>query len=540
MSGAFQDPALPEFEWMAIFSVFVAFVMAFGIGANDVANAFGSSVAAKSLTLAQVMVIASIMEFSGAILIGASVTSTIRSKIIDKDFYEDVPELLMFGMLSALIVASSWLLLATYLEFPVSTTHDIIACIIGFSLAARGWDSVDWKTVRKLMMSWIISPVFSGTISFILYTPLKKFVMEHEHSFERAVFVYPVVVFIGFAGNLFYLLYKFNNYEMSDYDWGRKVVLPVSIGGGVIMAGLTFFILGPIIKNRVEEKHNEHLEAMKQAVIDNEKSIEDAKNADKLSEEEVVVVDVDDPPVAESKKSSFEGHTVLKDPVSGVRKTNTLSLHNAFEYFADNTYRQDLQTMSLNENAGAKNIWNTSVSYDERTEWMFSYLQVFTACLASFAHGGNDVANAIAPASAVLSIYKEGEFKSKSEVQKWILAMGGAALACGFIFFGYRIIKSVGYKLTCITPSRGLCIELAAALAVSTASFLELPVSTTQCLVGSTAGVGLASGGPGQVQWKYLARTMCGWIFFFFSGVIISAGFFSYSIYSPSFYGVSK
>jgi solute carrier family 20 (sodium-dependent phosphate transporter) len=394
------------------------------------------------------------------------------------------------------------------------------------------------------MISWVASPVFAGTISCLMYTPVKKLVMESENSFERAVHVYPIVVFIGVAGNIFFVLFKFNNIEMSDYDWGRQVVLPASLGGGTLCSVLTFLLLGPYLKARVERLHVEHMEQVAQAAqVRAEKALVKEEAAADENEE---VVDVDDDTadkkndVPTSNVTSFEGHAVLKDPVKATRTQNTVSLHNAWNYFADNTYRQDLKTMSLEENKGAAEIWETSVVYDERTEWMFSYLQIFTACLTSFAHGGNDVANAIAPASAVLAIFKDGELNKKSPVQKWLLAMGGAALSCGFIFFGYRIIKSVGFKLTCITPSRGFCIELATAIAVSLATFMELPVSSTQCLVGATAGVGLASGGWRQVQWLYLGRTMVGWVFFFFMAVIVSAGFFSYSIYSPSFYGISK
>jgi len=150
-----------------------------------------------------------------------------------------------------------------------------------------------------------------------------------------------------------------------------------------------------------------------------------------------------------TESTDFEDKAVLKDPISAERTKNTSSLHAAWDLFADNTFRQDLKAMSLAENKGAKMIWENSTMYDERTERLFSYLQVFTACLTSFAHGGNDVANAIAPLAAILSIWETGEVSSKSDVPKWILALGGAGLAFGFTFFGYRIIKAVGFKLTC-------------------------------------------------------------------------------------------
>ena len=139
----------------------------------------------------------------------------------------------------------------------------------------------------------------------------------------------------------------------------------------------------------------------------------------------------------------------------------------AWNYFADNTFRQDLHEISMKESARAAHIWENSTEYDAKSERLFQYLQIFTACLASFAHGSNDVANAIAPVSGILEIYKNGEFVKKADVSKGILAMGGVAIALGFTFFGYRIVKAVGFKLTHLSPAKGFCVELAASLAVS-------------------------------------------------------------------------
>lgn len=200
--------------------------------------------------------------------------------------------------------------------------------------------------------------------------------------------------------------------------------------------------------------------------------------------------------------------------------------------FGESTYKQDLHTQSMAENSRAAKIWDEGEEYDADAEHLFNFIQVFTACLNSFAHGANDVANSIAPISAVLYIYKNGTFEEKTGVQKWLLAFGGVGIVLGLLLYGYKIMKSLGYKLTKLSPSRGASAELAASLTVVTASFLAIPVSSTQCIVGAISGVGLVNG-PQNVQWFFLLRVMLGWVVMFFVAVILSAGVFSFAAFSP-------
>lgn len=200
--------------------------------------------------------------------------------------------------------------------------------------------------------------------------------------------------------------------------------------------------------------------------------------------------------------------------------------------FGESTYNQDLHTQSMAENHRASKIWEHGEEYDRDAEHLFNFIQVFTACLNSFAHGANDVANAIAPLSAILYIYQNGSIESKTGVQKWLLAAGGAGIVLGLLLYGYKVMKSLGYKLTKLSPSRGASAELAASLTVVTASFLSIPVSSTQCIVGAISGVGLVNG-PKNVQWFFLLRVMFGWGVMFFLAVILSAGVFSFAAFSP-------
>jgi sodium-dependent phosphate transporter len=199
---------LTEYLWIAVLGGICAFVYSFGIGANDVANAFASSVSSKSLSLKQAVIAAGIFEFCGALFLGASVTDTIRGKIIDISLYEDQPEILLLGMFTSLFTAMFMLLGATYYGLPVSTTHTIVGCIIGFSVAAEGFDSVDWEGTRKIFISWIASPLISGTASFVLFGLLRFFVLRSENAYTRAYYTFPLVLFVGVFINVFYILKK--------------------------------------------------------------------------------------------------------------------------------------------------------------------------------------------------------------------------------------------------------------------------------------------------------------------------------------------
>ena len=550
----------PEYTYIAVLGIVFGFIMAFAIGANDVANAFGSSVGAGSLTLGWAIILGSIFEFLGSLLLGAKVASTIRGKVLITSYYTNSPEILMFGDLCSLIIASTWLLVATALELPVSTTHSIIAAIIGFGIVAHGFESVDWNTTKDIFISWVAAPILAGIMSSIFFKALLELVLKSEHIFDRALNVYPLVIFVAITINLFFLLFNAdNNIHIENY--GHVVVLPASLGGGAVCAVLTRFCIVPMIRTRVHREHNEHMAASMEARTNNQDDVEDPSNDDdsesmeyddRMESEEVEkaekstlvatsrekkdevaespVVDEED---TKGEEEEEEVHHQSPQQQQELQHSKNIAVA-AWDALAERTFRQDLKSKSLHENKRAAEIWDVAFEFDQKTERLFSYLQIFTACLASFAHGANDVANAIAPISGILYIYEHGELVTTSPVQKWILALGGAGIAAGFTLYGYKIIKAVGFKLTCISPARGFCIELAASLAVVTAAFIRIPVSTTQCLVGATCGVGIASGGLGSVQWLFLLRVCMGWASIFLISAVVSAGFFAFCVYSPT------
>jgi solute carrier family 20 (sodium-dependent phosphate transporter) len=495
--------------WLVVVTVIMGFVYAFGIGANDVANSFASTVASKSLTLKQAIIVAGIFEFLGSYLLGASVTNTIRSKIFDLKLYEDEPELIMLGLTTSIMVAAFMLLTATYFSLPVSTTHTIVGCIMGFSIAAKGFDSINWTVGKQIFMSWFISPGVAAVLGFLFFGTLRMTVMRHEKAFLRAYYTFPLVLFIGIGIDLFYVIYKgFNNFKWSA-ELPLSTALPSAFGFGAFCGLLWLYPFGPIIMKRIERQREEREAASAEAAKQKELE-EDAK----LKREEAG----DD---EDGEKTGQE----LEVPEEAKKSM--------FQKFADSTYNQDLHDQSMHESKKAEEIWDNVEKFDEDAEHLFTYVQVFTACLNAFAHGANDVANAIAPISGVLVIYQEGTINSKSPVQKWVLAYGGIGIVLGCLMYGYKVMKALGYKVTAFSPSRGACAELSSSLFVVSASFAGIPVSSTQSITGAVLGVGLASGSS-NVNWLFFGQVCVGWVVIFFVSVILSAGLFSFCAYSPS------
>ena len=380
------------------------FFMAWGIGANDVANAMGTSVGARALTLAQAVLVACIFEFAGAYLAGGEVTSTIRKGIIDTAVITDTPQLLVYGMIAALLAAGIWLLIASYFGWPVSTTHSIVGAIVGFAAVGIGVDVVQWGKVASIVASWVVSPVMAGTISFLLFTSVKKLILQTSDPFMSAKRYVPFYMFLaGF------------------------VVAMVTFLKGLKHVGLTFTGTEAIAWSLVF------------ALI--------------------------------------------------IALVGTLALQRI-----DNTTQEKNGAMF------------------DGVERVFAVLMVFTACAMAFAHGSNDVANAIGPLAAIVSVVNSGgEIASKSILPAWVLLIGATGIVIGLAMLGYRVMMTIGRSITELTPSRGFAAELAAAGTVVIASGTGLPISTTHTLVGAVLGVGLARG-IGAINLGVVGKIILSWI----------------------------
>jgi PiT family inorganic phosphate transporter len=365
----------------------VGFLMAWGIGANDVANAMGTSVGSKALTIKQAILIAMVFEFAGAYLAGGEVTSTIRKGIIDSGYFINTPELLVFGMISALLAAGIWLAFASYLGWPVSTTHSIIGAIVGFAAVGVSADAVHWGKVGGIVGSWIVTPAISGFIAYLIFQSAQKLIFDTDKPFENAKRYVPYyMAMAGFVMALVTIKKGLKHVGLDiPSDQGYFIAIGIAIGVGIIGH---FFI----------------------------------------------------------KRIKF-------DPKSDKR------------------------------------------THYANVEKVFAVLMIVTACCMAFAHGSNDVANAIGPLAAVVSIVESGgEIGAKAQLVWWILPLGGLGIVAGLALFGHRVMRTIGKGITHLTPSRGFAAELAAASTVVIASGTGLPISTTQTLVGAVLGVGMARG----------------------------------------------
>ncbi len=505
---------LEEYLWIVIVGGIAAFFAAFGIGANDAANAFASSVGSKALSLGQAVILASIFEFGGSILVGSQVTDTIRSKILDVKEFED-PALLMYGMMCVVIAVAIWLILATYLELPVSTTNSTVAGVIGIGLVHSGTSSIVWYKydaskeflnkfggVAPIFASWVISPIMAAVISALLFWSVRKLILRQENSTYRSYIFFPALVMITVAVNVYFILYKgiarkIDGVSVAD-KMGDGYISLAAWGAGLLFGVIMYFVFVKWLK-QYHENWN--------------------KNQENDAERE------------QARSVAIE----------------TMSLGNPRSWWIKlkvwwrNMFSKNLHAGVL-EDEYINNIHASAEKFDEKTESTFSYVQVFTACMDSFAHGANDVANSIGPFAAVWTIYDTGKVGSKTDVPVWILILGGAGIVCGLAIYGAKMIKALGIKISKITPSRGYNIELSSSLVVIIASVYGIPVSTTHCQVGSTAGVALVDGYQQTGNFKKSIQGLNSWVmlrvlFGMVSTMVfvasVSGGLYAYGVYSP-------
>lgn len=403
---------------IVILACVFGFFMAWGVGANDVANAMGTSVGSKAITLKQAIMIAILFEFAGAYLAGGAVTSTIRKGIIDPGILSGTPELLVFGMLAALLAAGIWLLIATHFGWPVSTTHSIVGAIVGFAAVGISMDAVNWGKVSKIVASWVVSPVTAGFIAFFLFRSVQKLILDTSDPFKNAKRYVPMYIFlVGFIISMVTFTKGLKHIGL-DLSWGSSAL--ISIGVAVI----TMFI---------------GISMLKKIKVDEE---------------------------------------------------------------ADRDY------------------------HFASVEKVFGVLMMFTACAMAFAHGSNDVANAVGPLAAVVGVVSSGgEVVQKTAMPTWILLLGGGGIVAGLVMYGHKVIATVGNNITELTPSRGFAATLAAATTVVVASGTGLPISTTHTLVGAVLGVGIARG-LAALNLRVVGTIFVSWIVTLPAGAILAIIFF--------------
>lgn len=429
---------------LKVIVLIVGFYMAWNIGANDVSNAMGTSVGSGALTLRRAVIIAAFLEFGGAFLLGGNVSTTMQSELIDVSRYLQDPMTLVFGMCAALLGTGIWLQLASYFGLPVSTTHAIVGAIVGFGILTLGLGGVEWKMIGAIAASWVISPALSGLISYIIFGILQRnilFAMNPTLATKRAI---PWLLFLIFGTFTFSLI--FNGLHRLSWTLSTTQALLLSCLVGLIAMSLGLVFLRKIQNPKTSEETT--LRTSPFRLISLEKSIKHLRRA---------------------RTGAIDENN---------QKITTLleKLHHL---------KADLQTQTS---------FKKRTSEYNMVERMFGFMQIISACFVAFAHGANDVANAIAPVAAVLETIRKGTITSDAPVPSWLLAFGGIGIVIGLATWGWRVIQTIGKKITELTPTRGFSAEFGASITILLASKIGLPISTTHCLVGAVLGVGLARG----------------------------------------------
>lgn len=494
-----------EYTWIVVCGGFLSVFVAYGIGANDVANAFGSSVGSKALTIKKALMIAAVFEFSGALLLGASVTKTVRGGIADLNVFLETPELYMYGMLCVLLATGIWLILASYYELPVSTTHSVVGGVIGMAICARGASAVTWyapsdefpyvKGVASIVLSWLFSPILSGAFAAALYFIVRIAVLRSVNSYTRSWWMFPILVFLTVFINAVFIILKGMSSKL-ELDLGTTFWIAAVIGAGCAI--IVAVVVVPFLKRKVDREF---------AAAE-----EKANNPEDPVIAEAAAVKAEAQLEGEEEKTS-----AWKKFSKVVTAGMNVDIHEAVE-----------------DDESVNAIHEFSERFDPKTEECFKYLQVFTAICDSFAHGANDVANSIGPFAAIWGIYEDVGVKSNSEVPVWILALGGFGIVLGLATFGYKIMCAIGVKMCRITPSRGFAIELGAIVVVIFGSYLGLPLSTTHCQVGATTGVGMMESITKGVNWKMVGKMVIGWVITLAIVGGTTAAFFLQAAYAPS------
>ncbi|XP_002973893.2 inorganic phosphate transporter 2-1, chloroplastic [Selaginella moellendorffii] len=411
---------------LTLVTLLCGFYMAWNIGANDVANAMGTSVGSGALTLRQAVLTASILEFAGAFMVGSHVSETMQ-KILVPGTFAGNDSLLFSGMLSSLAAAGSWLQVASYCGWPVSTTHCIIGSLVGFGLVYGGVNAVYWKSLARVVSSWIISPLLGGLVSYGVYKCIRTFVYSAPHPGVAAARAAPIAVFVGVLAF-------------------SVTALPVH-GSSLVMAAEAIGLgaLGALIINLIIRRQLGGL-----------------------------IGEFCDIPVKESSAGGAPAAASLRK-------------------------------ISFTDRIEGPTGTQLQIVYT-----VFGYLQVLSACFMSFAHGANDVANAIGPISGALAIL-HGSKAVTAAVSTQVLAWGGFGIVAGLLVWGYRVIATIGNKITELTPTRGFAAEFAAASVVVGASRLGLPISATHTLVGAVMGVGFARG-LNSVRGETVREIVASWV----------------------------
>lgn len=567
-------PTMQQYVWL-IAIISIAFcASSFGNGANDVANAYATSVAARTLEMWQVGILSMCTEFVGAVALGAGVTSTIKNNIMDLGRFADAPSTLILAMTCAEIGSAAWLLIATKVGYPVSTTHTIVGAMVGVGIASEASISWGWASgsVSQIAASWAIAPLISCGFASLLYLTLKYSVLERQDSFKWAMRLIPFyLAFTAAVLALFIVIELPEGESLEDFGAGKACGIVLGVFAGVLALAYAFFVpyfhrrlvmedarvkfwhipMGPLLLkesiplylpgnngNRVGEFVTDHYAS---AHID---GIEDTSDHSPLPSpnkemngipQQAMVVDasgLEQGPKVTRRKRVIEPEERFLTPTAHLPIYKPARMWSWTKYCLLQGVTRDCVTHSSDSLAKTHAL---AKQYDNRVEHLWTYAQVASAMMMSIAHGSNDVANAVGPWVGAYTTFQDGFVSAKADTPIWLLVIAGILLGAGFWFMGWKIVQALGNKITQMSPTRGFAVELGAAITVLLASRLALPVSTTHCLTGAVMGVSLCNFNLGATNWRQLAFIFSGWVITLPAAGMISGLLMVVCLNTPSF-----
>nr|CDS16994.1 sodium dependent phosphate transporter 2 [Echinococcus granulosus] len=513
----------------------IAFVLAFGLGANDVANSFGTSVGSKVLTLKAACTLATIFEISGSVLLGGQVSATIRGGIINPNLFNETSNgalLLMYGQLASLASSCIWMLVATFFKLPVSGSHSIVGATAGFGLVLFGLSGIQWIGVLRIVISWFVSPLLSGLVSTFIFFILKKIVLTKEHPLEPGLCVLPFFYGATVIINVFSVLYGglsiFGIREIKLW-----IVLVASFGAGILTGLIVFFFIRPYLRRKILRR----LSKMECPKEDGDANLEETPTEKFRRRMRGIVLRIRHPNQSATSGSSSMEFVDQPEQASSVDAPPNQGRLLEFVTLESNGIASTSPELLTTDNPAANQGQNyeggeanvagpgerdddSSVTeieseplIEDRPEevQVFSFAQILSAIFGSFVHGANDVSNAVGPVVGLWLVAISGNPLESAPPPIWILFYGGVGISIGLWVWGRKVMETVGSDLTTITPSSGVCIEVGSAVTVLIASNLGIPISTTHCKVGSVVCVGRFRA-KSNVNWRLFINIVIAWV----------------------------
>lgn len=499
----------PQYLWLVVVGSLGAFGFGWGTGANDVANAFGTSIGSKTLTLKQAVILASIFEFTGALVLGRVSTQTIAGGIADIAPFKKNPPVYAYGMCCTLLMGFVWQAYASYHEWNVSATHSIIGGIIGFALTYKGKEGVNWATkdtkgdsfppykgVVPIVLSWFVSPVLSGIASATIFGLTRTLILRRRNSYQLSFYAIPIMVMLTTWINVYFVFTKGAKKTLQSNDnWTDEMAAWISAVVAIGFSLVSSVIGIPILKRRIERQRAEV--TVLQESIDGVLTIPDSEN------------------IAESDAQNIN--------TDGDKKTWKELLLQGITTDIHKDIHKDETVSRLHTNAEV---------FDPETERVFQYLQVFSAIAVVFSHGAGEVGYMAGPLGTIWKVVQDGKLSSSLVAPIWVILIGAFGLVVGLATYGHNVSRAMGTKMAKLTASRGFAAELATALVILVASQYGLPTSSSQCITGAIVGVGAMEGVQG-VNWKLFGKTFISWVStMFVMGIGVSA-LFAQGVYSP-------